>query len=449
MKRGAKLAVLGVLALLALLVLSRVRREGFVDVFWQNWNVKPQNKVPVPASFPFSPWQTQPLNDYRLLFMAKKALDEFLKSTGVYDRCGSDYRMYATPFVSIEGVVTQKGTGVLNGTNVAIQRWNFAAAFRYPCFGKPIKDKKSGKITGYEYMGRWERVNLRFGIEKRDQVSPATSGDYYLAFVGSLTSRIDPSPYFGDKLVDLPIRDLAKPGAGAWAARTVKLKDAKITTFQGTDVLEVTYNKGSGTSSHNRDNNTSGGFGVPDSAPAKLLENNKGAVLVFEVYFQKGWDWSKGGKLMGGIFVGEGEASGLVQSATGASHRVQWKEDGKAESYIYTPSGASQGDSRLTGAAVGVGDKFPPGTLEIDRWNRVELGLKMNTFDASGKPNKDGMATLCINGKTQEIFGVMWSKYPNLAITGLGVNSFFGGPDAAKTTCKALFRSVALHKFAA
>ena len=444
MKRPVvNLIILGMLAILALLALAKLRRDR--DGFCQGWNANPQNNVYVPATFPFSKWQNQPLNDYRLLFMAKKALDEFLKSTGVYEKCGSDYRLYATPLIKFIGVVTQKGTGTLNGVNTTITRWNMKATFGYPCFGNPTKDA-AGKITGYPNYGKWARQSLCFGIEQRIPADRKI-GPYHVAFVYGLWSRTDPGPYTGDKLTDLPIPDLAKPNGGAWNGRKVNLETAKITKFNNDDVLEVTYNQGSGTSTHNRISGKSGGFSVPDCVPAKLLENTKGLVLAFDVYFQKGWDWSRGGKLLGGIGVGYGEASGLNQSETGASHRVQWKADGAAESYIYTPKGAAQGDSRLTGAAVGVNDMFPAGTLEIERWNHVELGVKMNTFDDKGKPNKDGIATLSINGKTQEILGVVWSKRPDLAISNLGINTFFGGPDPAKKTCKALFKGVALHKF--
>ncbi|PSC74075.1 aluminum-activated malate transporter 10 [Micractinium conductrix] len=91
----------------------------------------------------------QPLNDYRLLFMIKMGLDSYMKQNKVYDVCGSDYRLYASPLIKFTKACIQK----VNGHN-----WFLSVRIGYPCFGDPRK--VNGKIVGYPAFGRWRVHSL-------------------------------------------------------------------------------------------------------------------------------------------------------------------------------------------------------------------------------------------------------------------------------------------------
>lgn len=236
-------------------------------------------------------------------------------------------------------------------------------------------------------------------------------------------------PHTGAQTAVLPLADLAKKDGGAWKGR-VKWNKSSLVTFGGERVVRVFFKKGSGTS----------GMAHPEASGCSLVSKNPairgqtGVVVAFELYFDpKAWHWSKGGKI-GGLFVGPGVASGYRHSEDGASHRMMWQRDGGAISYIYPPAKLKQADPDLKPDGHGVGyfgdDKFPAGTLKVGRWNRVEIGLKINTF-TGGKPNPDGKSVLTINGVSGVLNNIRWAKSPDLKIDNFGFTSFMGGPDPA------------------
>ncbi|PSC75054.1 hypothetical protein C2E20_1724 [Micractinium conductrix] len=95
----------------------------------------------------------QPLNDYRLLFMVKKGLDAYLKKNKVYDVCGDDYRLYASPLIKFVKACRQ-------GTQSNL--WFLSVRIGYPCFGQPRK--VDGKIVGYVSWGRWRVHSLYVSV---------------------------------------------------------------------------------------------------------------------------------------------------------------------------------------------------------------------------------------------------------------------------------------------
>lgn len=237
----------------------------------------------------------------------------------------------------------------------------------------------------------------------------------------------------------LPIKDLELQDGGAWRlSRRVNWKKSCIEVFQGEPCLKVFYGKGSGTSSD------PGVGGMLFSAAPQGL-NSQESAMRFEAFFAPGWDWSKGGKL-GGFFVGHGDASGYRHSDTASSHRIMWKKDGSAISYIYPSANLPQTDPKLQASGCGIAyfhDKFPPNTLRVGDWNTIVIGLKMNTFSSS-KPNADGVAFLEINGVRCSKGDIRWSKSPDLNISSFEFNTFFGGPDPATKDCMAYYRNFQL-----
>lgn len=247
----------------------------------------------------------------------------------------------------------------------------------------------------------------------------------------------------GELLANLPVEDLQARRAGAWNG-SVSFKKSKVLNFQGQPALMVFYGKGSGTSSH------SGVGGITISSVPRTFPRES-AIVEFQVYFAEGWQWSRGGKI-GGFFIGTGSASGKDHSETGSSHRVTFGPDGEARSYVYLPSNLAQESSlRQTGPCTDCGinlpgfpELFKPGTLKIGQWNTVKLGVRLNSFDGSGKPKADGHGLLQVNGKTGTATNIRWRRSPDLKLSAFVFNTFFGGPDPATVDCTAYFRNFKL-----
>ena len=244
----------------------------------------------------------------------------------------------------------------------------------------------------------------------------------------------------GSLLATLDIDDLNKSdGGGAWGLRgRINWKKSGVAKFQGRSALRVFYGKNSGTSQHSG----VGGLGF-NSVPRGLPRS--GAVITFDVFFEPGWHFSKGGKICG-LHIGHGAAGGGQHSVDGSSHRIMWQANGGAISYIYPPKGLPQVDKRLSDSGYGDGffhDTFPAGTLKVGEWNHVEIGVRVNTF-SNGKPNADGVAYLHVNGKTGTLNSVRWSAREDLKITEINFGTFFGGPDPAKLDCVAYYQNFKL-----
>lgn len=255
-----------------------------------------------------------------------------------------------------------------------------------------------------------------------------------------LTTAHSPAEYIKQQThTALPVTDLQVRGGGAWNLRTINWKKSSLSQIAGDHVLRVFYGKHSGTSA----DPGIGGM-VLSAAPAGLPARE--ATVAFDVYFARGWNFSKGGKI-GGLFVGTGDASGYAHSPTASSHRIMWQTDGGAISYLYPPSDLPQADAKLQDTGHGIGyfkDLFPAGTLKVGAWNTVELGITLNTFAKDGQPNADGVATLHINGVRGVKNDIRWARSPDLLITSLQFNTFFGGPDPAVCDCTAYYKNFKL-----
>jgi hypothetical protein len=217
-----------------------------------------------------------------------------------------------------------------------------------------------------------------------------------------------------------------------------------LDTFEGEPVVRVFYKKGSGTSAHPFRDASGCSFSCTNAA----LAGQTGAVVAFDVYFDPAhWDWSTGGKL-GGIHIGSGKASGYQHSPDGASHRIMWQRGGGAISYIYPPSNLHQKDPKLRAEGHGIayfGDLFKPGTLKEGKWNHVEIGVKLNTFDANGKPRANGKAQLTVNGVSGVLDNVRWSRSPAIKINSFSYGTFFGGPGPACVDSVSYVKNFVVH----
>jgi hypothetical protein len=251
-------------------------------------------------------------------------------------------------------------------------------------------------------------------------------------------------PHTGRRLAALPVEDLQKPRLGAWAG-SATWKQSGVASFQGQPAVRAFFRKGSGTSAH--PHHDASGLSIRCGAPA--LVGARAAVVAFDIFFDPAsWDWSRGGKI-GGIFVGAGAASGGRHTADGASHRIMWQKDGGAISYLYLPAGVDQPNPALRDVpsyGLGLHHATFRGALKVGQWNRVEIGVKLNSF-VDGRPAGDGKAMLAVNGRAGVTAGINWARDPATALSGFTLAAFFGGPDPALVDSQFYTRNFAVHEW--
>lgn len=175
----------------------------------------------------------------------------------------------------------------------------------------------------------------------------------------------------------------------------------------------------------------------------------RGAVVNFDVRFDRGFEWGCRGKV-GGLFVGPGNADGGEHSKNGASLRLMWDAGGGAYAYVYVPKGSEQhqprplDESRRKGVEV-FKEPFKR-ALVGSNWHRVQLGVKLNTF-TKNKPNADGELLLSIDDKQRVLKNVVWRLRDDLAVEQFVLSFFHGGPCRATRTSQAAVRYVNVYSW--
>lgn len=183
----------------------------------------------------------------------------------------------------------------------------------------------------------------------------------------------------------------------------------------------------------------------------------QGLVLAFDVRFGHDYEWGCRGKL-GGMFIGEGSASAGNYLEHGSSARVMW--DGPRPSnaflpgaygYVYVPKGteraqppALQPDSD-TGATPFKADFA--GMFTTERWHRVELGVRLNTFDSNNRPRNDGRLMLYVDGREAELGGVIWRVRPGDTFRLVRMSIFHGGGCHATRSSELRLRNLRVHEW--
>lgn len=150
----------------------------------------------------------------------------------------------------------------------------------------------------------------------------------------------------------------------------------------------------------------------------KTLEH---ATLSYEIFFEEGFDYGLGGKMIGfrnTPSLSGGNASAMAQS-TGFSGRMMWNEYRKMKLYFY-----SQGMPGPYGWDLKAGEF---GDLKPSVWHQIELEIKMNTV---GKA--DGIVIAKQNGvvlaRVENV--VLRTASSPQKITELYVDTFMGGNDS-------------------
>lgn len=165
------------------------------------------------------------------------------------------------------------------------------------------------------------------------------------------------------------------------------------------------------------------------------------AMMEFEVFFDKDFEWVRGGK-MHGFISGSPKtvATGCVQQPkNGWSFRLMWRDEGRIELYIYD-------QSRLTnGQRCGITKGSAKNVLTKNKWINIKMYMKLNTREKS-----DGIAKLYIDNKLIiERRNIQFRGVNNGAtIDFISFNTFYGGNDpswAPSKTTTAYYRGINLY----
>lgn len=118
-----------------------------------------------------------------------------------------------------------------------------------------------------------------------------------------------------------------------------------------------------------------------------ILNNSYDSITMeYRVKFQKGFDWSRGGKLPG-FSGGDGNTGkDKADDGKGWSVRLMWRENGKLIPYVYHYNQPKT-----------YGDKFDVSSLtyfQADRWYLIKIKTIINT-----EANRDGVLEIDVDGK--------------------------------------------------
>ena len=181
------------------------------------------------------------------------------------------------------------------------------------------------------------------------------------------------------------------------------------------------------------------------------------ACLRYDITLANNFDFVKGGKLPG-FWIGDRGANGGNHLEDSSSFRAMWRTDGMIEAYIYLPDETVQKTEFYEDPTINHifnneyghsvwRDKL--GRLDPHVPNHIELCLKVNTFDKN-KRNFDGVIQMTVNNITRSFSKLVWTTDPNMKVSGLLMNTFFGGNDetwAATETTDITFSNFAVGPF--
>jgi hypothetical protein len=198
--------------------------------------------------------------------------------------------------------------------------------------------------------------------------------------------------------------------------------------------MQAVYSKGS----YALKTSPAGGLSFYAQGPKNVdLSTAKEATFGYSVFFEKGFDFNRGGKLPG-IYGGnsDGEALGCSggRRDTGCfSARLMWRRGGAGELYTYLPPGLKGNNdvchikplsecNPTYGASIARGSyKWTPG-----QWNTVSERVKLNDV---GKAN--GEIELFVGGKSIiNVKGLTLRDSAAGRMRGIQMQSFFGGHDS-------------------
>ena len=155
--------------------------------------------------------------------------------------------------------------------------------------------------------------------------------------------------------------------------------------------------------------------------------------LNYDLYFEPGYDWARGGKLPG--LSGKEWDSGCSIEGDGLSTnpgpgrwsvRLMWRANGTNELYVYD-------QDRIPGAC---GTRSPTSiTFTTGRWYAITIYVKLNTSATA----RDGIAGLYIDGQAARVESSIRFRgetTSNSRINQIFFSTFFGGNESKRLYCK-------------
>ncbi len=149
------------------------------------------------------------------------------------------------------------------------------------------------------------------------------------------------------------------------------------------------------------------------SAPTKNLPGSDELYLTYDVFFEPGWEWVKGGKLPG-LAGGTHPTGGKGADGTdGFSARLMWRPDGELTVYAYHPN-------RPTIYGVG----YPiSGRYEAGQWYRIVERVKINDKNVS-----NGEVEIWVDGEHRLLEkDILWRTSGDFNVDVFLYSSFYGG----------------------
>ncbi|PFH51485.1 polysaccharide lyase family 14 protein [Amanita thiersii Skay4041] len=194
-------------------------------------------------------------------------------------------------------------------------------------------------------------------------------------------------------------------------------------------VLQVTYPQGSfshetgGTQFYNLWNTSDGAsFGS--------------MMISYEVAFDNGFDWVKGGKLpglRGGLDPTGCSGGNKADGEACFSTRLMWRKGGSGEIYAYIPSPNGLCDVKNIICNTDFGISMSRGSFGFitGQWSRITLLIQLNN-----PPNiANGLVRLYFNDLlATEQTGLQFRSSASLAADGMYFSTFFGGSDPSWAT---------------
>lgn len=182
---------------------------------------------------------------------------------------------------------------------------------------------------------------------------------------------------------------------------------------------------------------------VPDG-----LERTTHAIVEYEVYIPKGFDFVKGGKLGVGMNINNG-AGGKSWKKNDASYRLMWRAGGQCIAYLYLATDQGSYTPGKTNSPLlmnqgknfmeAIANKAPSAGLDVFRytkkkmylktgqWNRIRMVAKLNDKDKN-----NGVLELSVNGDTMSVDDMMWTaNTTDNMFSQLQMANWFGGGDAS------------------
>lgn len=177
------------------------------------------------------------------------------------------------------------------------------------------------------------------------------------------------------------------------------------------------------------------------------LESTASARVSFDVYFEAGFEFVRGGKLGFGLRGGAGTTGCKPIVPDGWSARVMWRSGGTFEVYYYHQDRQNRCGDKITAKIDGEAIK-----LQTEQWYSMSLDVKVNDIGAANGAVSLLLGDFVVANRT----GIRWrapcSGCRNARVTTLSLSTFYGGADSSWSPSKrtyALFDNVVVMDTAA